>query len=117
MAKKSFRGGLDSLLESTSEEEVTSTSTKVAQKLLDGLDEIEQPARGLPRRKDGTLPGETRATFIMKEDILEKLKALAYWERLQIKDLVEEMVVSYIDAKDNSYMKKVLTEYRKRQKR
>jgi hypothetical protein len=40
--------------------------------------------------KAGTKPNETRATFIINEDVLEKLKAIAYWERILIKDVIHE---------------------------
>lgn len=38
--------------------------------------------------EEGTLPGEIRATFILGKDLLSKVKALAYWERKKIKDVV-----------------------------
>jgi hypothetical protein len=31
---------------------------------------------------------EVRATFIVNEKLLEKLKAIAYWERVKIKDVI-----------------------------
>lgn len=47
----------------------------------------------------GTQEGFTRATFIMREDYLEKLKALAFWERKSIKDLMEEVFSAYLKGK------------------
>ncbi len=47
----------------------------------------------------GTQEGWTRATFIMREDCLEKLKSLAFWERRSIKDLMEEVFSSYLKGK------------------
>ena len=47
----------------------------------------------------GTREGWTRATFIMREDSLEKLKSLAFWERRSIKDLMEEVFSSYLKGK------------------
>jgi hypothetical protein len=35
------------------------------------------------------LENETRATFIVNEEVLEKIKAIAYWERIRIKDVVD----------------------------
>ena len=86
MSKKNFTGGLDSLLG----------------------DQPEKPKRGRPvtqtkeitkSSQEGTKEGETRATFIVKEGLLEKLKAIAYWERILIKEVVtsalEEAVAKY----------------------
>lgn len=33
----------------------------------------------------------TRATFIMSKNYIDKIKAYAYWERIQIKDVMEQM--------------------------
>ena len=75
MSKKNFTGGLNSLLG----------------------DQPEAPKRGRPvtqtkeitkSSQEGTKENETRATFIINEELLEKLKAIAYWERLLIKDVV-----------------------------
>ena len=86
MSKKDFTGGLSSILgeqpqrpkrgrPTTSTREITKTS------------------------QEGTLPGETRATFIVREETLEKLKAVAYWDRLLIKEVfnnaIEEAVARY----------------------
>jgi hypothetical protein len=43
--------------------------------------------------------GWTRATFIVQEELLEKLKTLAYWERTTIKDLVGEALKNYLSNK------------------
>ena len=49
--------------------------------------------------QEGTKENETRATFIVNEELLEKLKAVAYWDRVMIKDVIntalEETVVRY----------------------
>lgn len=86
MSKKNFTGGLNSLLG----------------------DQPEKPKKGRPvtstreitkSSQEGTKEGETRATFIIKEELLDKVKALAYWERLKIKDVLntalEETVARY----------------------
>ena len=48
----------------------------------------------------GTKEGYTRATFIVREDLLQKIKTLAYWERKEIKDVVEETLNSYLVGRD-----------------
>ena len=86
MSKKNFTGGLNSLLG----------------------DQPEKPKRGRPvtqtkeitkSSQEGTKENETRATFIINEELLEKLKAMAYWDRRLIKDVVntalQEIVAQY----------------------
>lgn len=54
------------------------------------------------------LPQEwTRATFIVRKDQLEDLKDYAYTERLNIKEVVEQMVDEFLkDKKDNIIRRK-----------
>lgn len=86
MSKKNFTGGLNSLLG----------------------DQPEKPKRGRPvtqtkeitkSSQEGTKENETRATFIINEELLDKLKAIAYWDRVLIKDVVntalQEAVTKY----------------------
>jgi hypothetical protein len=86
MSKKNFTGGLNSLLG----------------------DQPEKPKRGRPvtqtkeitkSSQDGTKENETRATFIINEELLEKLKSIAYWDRCLIKDVVntalQDVVAKY----------------------
>ena len=86
MSKKNFTGGLNSLLG----------------------DQPEKPKKGRPvtqtkeitkSSQEGTKENETRATFIVNEELLEKLKAVAYWERRMIKEVIdsalEEVVAKY----------------------
>jgi len=47
--------------------------------------------------QEGTKNDETRATFIVKEELLDKVKALAYWEREQIKETINKALQSYVD--------------------
>jgi hypothetical protein len=76
MSKKNFTGGLNSLLG----------------------DQPDKPKRGRPvtqtkeitkSSQEGTKEKETRATFIVNEELLEKLKAIAYWDRKLIKEVVD----------------------------
>jgi hypothetical protein len=50
----------------------------------------------------GLKPGETRATFILKEEALEKIKAIAYWDRQNIKDIVQIAIEAYIKQYENA---------------
>lgn len=85
MSKKDFTGGLLSLLGDSSKPKKgrPKTNTRV----------INNSAQ------EGTKEGDTRATFIVKEELLNKVKAIAYWERSRIMDVVnralEEEVKRY----------------------
>ena len=83
MAKKSFSGGLNSLLGDTKQPE-QAAEPKAAKK------EITKTSQS------GTKVKETRATFIVNEDLLEKMKALAYWDRVLIKDIVNSAIEEHI---------------------
>jgi hypothetical protein len=83
MSKKNFTGGLSSLLG----------------------DQPDKPKRGRPvtqikeitkTSQEGTKENETRATFIINEDLLEKLKAIAYWDRVLIKDVINTSLVETV---------------------
>ena len=84
MSKKDFTGGLNSLLG----------------------DQPEKPKRGRPvtqtkeitkSSQEGTKEKEIRATFIVNEELLEKLKAIAYWDRKLIKDVVNTALQDIVD--------------------
>jgi len=93
MSKKDFRGGLDTLLGEDKTPELTKREiTKTSQ--------------------IGTKPNETRATFIVNEDTLEDLKALAWYERKTIKQVLNEALEGYI--KNIKNIKHVKTLYKKR---
>jgi len=83
MSKKDFSGGLNSLLGDQPEKQKAGrpkTSTR----------EITKSSQ------EGTKENETRATFIVREDLLEKLKAVAYWDRVLIKDVLENALIEYL---------------------
>jgi hypothetical protein len=84
MSKKNFTGGLSSLLG----------------------DQTEQPKRGRPvtqtkeitkSSQEGTKENETRATFIINEGLLDKLKAIAYWDRKLIKEVANMALQEAVD--------------------
>lgn len=86
MAKKSFSGGLNSLLGDTKqlEQAAEQSEPKAPKKEITKTSQI------------GTKEKETRATFIVNEDLLEKMKSLAYWDRVLIKDIVNTAFEDYI---------------------
>jgi hypothetical protein len=115
MGKKSFAGGLNSLLESTVIEE-------------ENEGEIESPSmlkqkRGRPRTsfktitkatQEGTREGEERATFIVRIALIEKIKAVAFWDRMQIKDVVNNALETYLRQKGEKHVDQALQAFRKK---
>lgn len=83
MSKKNFTGGLNSLLGDNPKPKRgrPKTSTRVVTK----------------SSQEGTKEKETRATFIVKEDLLDKLKAIAYWDRKLIKEVVNTALQDIVD--------------------
>ena len=49
--------------------------------------------------QQGLKDGWTRATFILRKDYLDKLKALAYWERKKIKEVIDEALRLYLKGR------------------
>ena len=82
MTKKTFSGGLNSLLGEA--DKPKAKKAPLSQRKVKKTSEL------------GLQEGLTRATFILSEDVLEKLKALAYWERLKIKEAHEEAINEYL---------------------
>jgi hypothetical protein len=48
---------------------------------------------------DGLREGWTRATFILREDYLEKIKSLAYWKRRNIKEVMDDVLGEYLKGR------------------
>jgi hypothetical protein len=91
MSKKNFTGGLSSLLGESQEQPAAKLGRPRTQ-----TKEITKSSQ------DGTKENETRATFIVNEDLLEKLKNIAYWERKLIKDTINEAIKDYVDKYEKS---------------
>jgi hypothetical protein len=90
MAKKSFSGGLNSLLGDTKapqppkEEQAPVVAEPKVKREITKTSQI------------GTKEKETRATFIVNEDLLEKMKSIAYWDRVLIKDLINQVLEEHL---------------------
>ena len=83
MSKKNFTGGLNSLLGETP------AKAKVGRP-------VTQTKEITKSSQEGTKENETRATFIVNEELLEKLKAIAYWDRVLNKEVVNTALEEYI---------------------
>jgi hypothetical protein len=103
MSKKNFKGGLSTLLGESKQAPQEDAIKSLKERLPK-----EQPGRPKPGRpttihreitktsQKGVREGETRATFIVNEDLLAKVKALAYWERQTIKDILNKALEDYL---------------------
>lgn len=69
MSKKTFSGGLNSLLGEPSEKPKAGKPEEVIKKTSGGA-------------------GGIRTTLILQRELLEKIKAMAYWDRTTIKEIV-----------------------------
>jgi hypothetical protein len=47
----------------------------------------------------GLKEGWTRATFILRDDYLQRIKGLAYWDRKSVKAVIDEALGTYLKAK------------------
>ena len=56
--------------------------------------------------------GLTRYTFIVSEEQLEKIKALAYFDRMSMKEIASEIMQSYLDKAGASKVNRALKEYK-----
>ena len=99
MAKKDFKGGLNSLMGGPSKPVPSAKPAKEAAKKR----KVGRPAtinRTVTKTsQEGLKEGWTRATFIVREDLLEKVKNLAYWDRKQVKEVVNEAIESHVKGK------------------
>ncbi len=86
--KKDFKKGFDSLLG----EELAPIST---------------PKVTVERAPQTTFQ-ESRVTYILPNDLQEKIKSISYWERKLIKDVVKDMLLAEVESyeKSNGKIKK-----------
>ena len=114
MAKKleeQFLGYIRDELSRQTDKEIEERVESYRKKLNSIKDEKEtpttvKPKRGRPKEinrvvtktsQSGLREGLTRATFIIQEETLDKLKARAYTDRKKLKDLVTEALNYYLD--------------------
>jgi hypothetical protein len=108
MSRKNFNGNFDTLLgkNPTKKEKVPDkkpsakkivareNATVTAKKEALAAKKTTAPKKASART--GTKEGEKRETFIVKEVITAKIKAIAYQDRKKIKDVVEEALEAYL---------------------
>ena len=102
MSKKNFKGGLNSLLgDQPKKKELNKENAQEYVKELNKLTKkvgrpVTQTKEITKSSQEGTKENETRATFIVNEDLLEKLKAIAYWDRVLIKDVINNSLAETV---------------------
>lgn len=74
------------------EEQAPAPESKSGKQSKHGL----QSLPGKPTPQAGLPDGWTRATFIVRESQVEQLKALAYYHRRPLKDILEEALSRYL---------------------
>jgi len=47
----------------------------------------------------GLQDGWTRATFVLRKDYLSKLKAVSYWDRKKMKEVIDDALGNYLKGK------------------
>ena len=91
---KSFKGGLDTLL---GEQPQKQPGRKKAGRPKTSTRAIEKSSQ------EGIKEGYTRATFIVKEELLEKFKAVAYWQRTLIKDMINVALEDFLTKHEKAH--------------
>jgi len=95
MAKKSLRSGLASLDWMDEEEKVKKPKATALKP---------EP------KEDHTVK---RVTLYMPDEMLDKIRALAFWERKKIKDVICDGLGKYLASKGEEYVDTALEEYQK----
>lgn len=115
MAKKSFLkstrqntgAGINSIVKNTTQivpQEVETTSipaepAKAPQAKAQVIppQTIEEKVEVGPSSEKGCKPGDTRKTFILRKDLVEKMMDIAYWEPGKMKDHVNAAFSAYVE--------------------
>jgi len=97
MSKKSFSGGLNSLLGDKTESKKATDNKAPVGRPKTQFKEITKSSQ------EGTKEDETRATFIVNEELLEKVKAVAYWDRVLIKEVLNKALEEIVDKYERKH--------------
>lgn len=83
--KKKFSQGIDAILSNTSKRNKASNKSK----------------------------NVVRTTFLIDKELIEKLKALAYWERQTITTIITQALQQFLESKNTDYLKEALENFQK----
>ncbi|MDN3505441.1 MAG: hypothetical protein P0S95_07695 [Rhabdochlamydiaceae bacterium] len=99
MSKKNFSKGLGSLIQ----------NTNVAPKpKIEKAPQLKASVQPKSNKKSEVL---ARTSVMVSEDILEQVRALAYWERKKIQDVLSESMIEHLNKKDPKVLKQALEAY------
>ena len=84
MTKKNFSSGFDKLLGSS-----PSNDKKEKEQKKKEVETVEE-------QKEAVDP-EVRATYILKQSTVNKLKDIAYWERAMLKEIIQDALEGYVE--------------------
>ena len=87
---KNFKGGINTLLDGSKDKDKGEAQRGRPRTNFKTIEKSSQL---------GTKEHETRATFIVNEDQLKSLKALAYLGRVTIKEVLAEAIADHLKAK------------------
>jgi len=96
------QSGLDKIFTPVVEQATTPTSkativkAKPRSKATDGVNIPQVSVISTSTSSKGLPEGWIRATFIVRQDLVQKVKRAAYWDRRQIKDVVTEALDAYL---------------------
>jgi len=62
--------------------------------------EKESDSDFIPSVEKGVKKGYTRATIVVRKDQMAKIRALAYWERKLVRNVVEEAFENFLKGKN-----------------
>lgn len=98
MSKKTFKGGLNTLLGETPTKRIASkkATTKKAGRPRTQTKTVTKSS------EEGTKEGEIRATFIIKVEEVDKIKAIAFNEGVMIKDIIGAFIRAGIERYEKS---------------
>ena len=94
MSKKTFARGIEAFLEETTKASIP--------------DETNEQVYSEVRSKTTT---ESRTTVVLDADLMDKLKAIAYWERLSTKRIFTQAIENFLSTKNERYIKDALKKY------
>lgn len=88
MAKKNFKQGIDVLLGDSTQDVDSNQSTKAI------------AGSGLEKEIKGK---DTLTTLLVDPELMQKIKWIAYWERVKIKNVVNASFKAYITQYESTY--------------
>jgi hypothetical protein len=65
----------------------------------------------MPKKKNENDTMESRITLSLNEDLLNKVKALAYWERKSLKKIATQSFEEFLASKEKNYLNTAMKEF------